>query len=85
MRMFCWPCLPEQYSGCLGLYDWCDYAMFVTATAECMNCAAMPSPLTKPGCIGSQKQHCQRSLLAIEVMCPQVQELHRCEGTHALL
>ncbi len=69
MHMFCWLCLPEQHPGCFGLCNWCGYAMFVTATAECMSCATMLFPLTKPGCIGSQQQLCQRILLAAELIC----------------
>jgi len=67
--MFCWLCLPEQHPACFGLCNWCGYAMFVTATAECMSCATMLFPLTKPGCIGSQQQLCQRILLAAELIC----------------
>lgn len=61
--------------------------MLVAATQEPMSCTAMPSPrgATKPGCIGSQQQRCQRILLAMEVLCPQVQEFHWREGTDALL
>jgi len=34
-----------------------------------MSCATMLFPLTKPGCIGSQQQLCQRILLAAELIC----------------
>ncbi len=70
MRVLCWPCLPEQDSGCLALNNWCDHAMSIIATAECMSCATMPFPLTKPDCVGSQQQRCQRSLLAAELIRP---------------